>query len=139
MTILPILKLEVACQRTAFNNKVDAASNLAKQFAGPPVSRAPIINCCSVADWPKQRQILQTRALSRWSDETLKSVFSLLYSQHNYVVQAVAYSSHNTAASVVTANKQRRKQLLKEETTLLLAYTADCHCLQCHYSSLPTE
>ena len=43
MTALPILKRQVAGYRTAFNNKIEAASNLAKQVAGPPVNRAPII------------------------------------------------------------------------------------------------
>lgn len=43
MTTLPILKRQVAGYRTAFNNKIDAASNLAKQVIGPPVNRAPII------------------------------------------------------------------------------------------------
>ena len=43
MTTLPILKRQVAGYRTSFNNKIDAASNLAKQVAGPPVNRAPII------------------------------------------------------------------------------------------------
>ncbi len=38
---------------------------------------------------------------------------------HSSVVQAAAYSSHNTAASVVTANRQGGSKLLKEETTLL--------------------
>ena len=59
--------------------------------------------------------------LVRWNSQKC-IFFTLQPALHSSVVQAVAYSSHNTAASVVTANKQGGSKLLKEETTLLLAY-----------------
>ena len=69
----------------------------------------------------KQERSFLFVLLVRWNSQKC-IFFTLQPTLHSSVVQAVAYSSHNTAASVVTANKQGGSKLLKEETTLLLAY-----------------
>ena len=53
----------------------------------------------------KARYRKQERSLVRWNSQKC-IFFTLQPALHSSVVQAVAYSSHNTAASVVTANKQ---------------------------------